>query len=198
MNKTKAMNHEYSSKGDFRKPQGAGMVCLLVVLAMLFGRGANGAEFTENQVKALFLMKFAQYVDWPANIMADTNTPIVIGVVGGDGMGEELAKAIEGRTAAGHAFIIKRLAVDDDLGGCQILFISDREASHVANILGRVAGYPILTVGEDSQFAENEGMINFVRKQESVHLEINLAAARKAGLKISSKLLSVADVVKGR
>lgn len=193
------MNHKLDNKSDFRSRQGARMACLLVALAVLLGRWANASEFTETRVKALFLVKFAQYVEWPADAaMTDTNVPIVIGVVGGDGVGEELTKVSEGRTTGGHAFVIKHLAADADPSGCQILFISDRAASAMGKILGRAAGHPILTVGEDSEFAEGEGMINFVLKQESVHLEINLASARKAGLKISSKLLSVADVVKGR
>lgn len=176
----------------------AAAIPLALALAMLFSRSARGAEFTESRVKALFLLKFAQYVEWPAGVMADTNAPMVIGVVGGDGVGDELAKAIEGKTVNGHLFVIKQLTADADPGGCQILFISDREVPAMGKILGKAAGQPILTVGEDSAFAENEGMINFVRKEESVHLEINVAPAKKAGLKISSKLLSVADVVKGR
>ncbi len=192
------MYHELSSRCEVRRPRGAVITPLLVALAMLFSRCANGAGFTESQVKALFLMKFAQYVDWPEGAMAVTNAPIVIGVVGGDGVGDELAKLTRGKTAAGHTYVVKHLAADADPGGCQILYISDGAAPDMGKILGKAAGYPILTVGENSAFAENDGMINFVRKQESVHLEINLASARKAGLKISSKLLSVADVVKGR
>jgi hypothetical protein len=86
---------------------------------------------------------------------------------------------------------------DSDLNGCQILFISDSESSRMGGILDKAGALPILTVGEDEQFSKNNGIINFVLKNGKVRLEIDLAAAKKTGLIISSKLLAVADVVKG-
>lgn len=41
-------------------------------------------------------------------------------------------------------------------------------------------------------------MINLARRDREIALEVNLAAVGKARLKISSKLLSVASVVKGK
>jgi hypothetical protein len=84
------------------------------------------------------------------------------------------------------------------LTGCQILFVDDSEASRMVDILEKAAALPILTVGEDEQFAQNGGIINFVLKNGKVRLEIDLAAAKKVGLTVSSKLLAVADVVKGK
>ena len=64
-------------------------------------------------------------------------------------------------------------------------------------ILRRAAALPILSVGEDEAFAQKGGIINFVLKEGKVRLEIDLTAVKKNGLTISSKLLAVADVVKG-
>jgi hypothetical protein len=109
-----------------------------------------------------------------------------------------LQHVIEGKTINGRTFAIKHLASDSDLGGCQILFISDSEASRMDGILEKAGALPILTVGEDEQFAQKNGIIDFVLKDGKVRLEIDLTAAKKTGLKISSRLLAVADVVKGR
>jgi hypothetical protein len=65
-------------------------------------------------------------------------------------------------------------------------------------ILNKARSLPVLTVGEDAEFAQSGGIINFVLKNGNVRLEIDLAAARKAGLTIHSRLLTVADVVKGK
>ena len=62
----------------------------------------------------------------------------------------------------------------------------------------KINALPILTVGEDDQFARNGGMIDFVLKNDHVRLSINLKAAKQAGLAISSRLLAVADEVKGK
>jgi hypothetical protein len=68
----------------------------------------------------------------------------------------------------------------------------------MGGILEKAGALPILTVGEDEPFARNGGIIHFVLKNGNVRLEIDLAAAKKAGLTISSRLLAVADVVKGK
>jgi hypothetical protein len=56
----------------------------------------------------------------------------------------------------------------------------------------------VLTIGEIDQFLEQGGVINFVKKEGRIRLEISLDAARLANLQISSKLLNVADAVRGK
>ena len=169
-------------------------VCLLVTDSGFAGE----SPATEYQVKALFLFNFAKYVDWPAAAFTNAAVPITIGVIGTDPFGDYLQNAVVGKTINGRPFIIQHLAADADLSGCQILFVSDSEVSRIGGILDKAGALPILTVGEDEEFAQKNGIINFVLKDGKVRLEINLAAARKAGLTMSSKLLAVADLVKGK
>jgi hypothetical protein len=168
------------------------------LLLWLAGVAAGEGSLTEYQVKALFLFNFAKYVDWPAAAFTNAAAPITIGVVGTDPFGDNLENAVAGKTIKGHPFVIKHLAADADLAGCQILFISDSEAARMDEILGKAAALPILTVGEDAAFEQNKGIIDFVLKEGKVRLEIDLTTARKTGLAISSRLLAVADVVKGK
>jgi len=153
---------------------------------------------TEYHVKALFLFNFAKYVQWPDQAFPDTNAPITIGIVGEDNFGEDLSHAIAGKTVNGRTVVIRHLSAGDYPQSCQILFISDSESSDMKDILRRVGTQPVLTVGEDKAFARNGGIIDFVVKDDKVRLAINLDAANKAGLKISSKLLAVADSVTGK
>ena len=173
-----------------------------IALGGLLFRVANvaGAEpsMTEYQVKALFLLNFTKYVDWPPAAFAGTNATIIIGLYGEDKFGDALKKAVEGKTINGRRLIIQPIEKDGDLGKCHMLFISDSEKDHLGEILDKIKALPVLTVGETDQFMEHGGMINFVIKGGKVRLEINLDAARQAKLEISSKLLGVADVVKGK
>lgn len=153
---------------------------------------------TEYQVKALFLLNFTKYVDWPPTSFVETNTPIIIGLYGENRFGDALNKAVEGKTISGRRIIVQSIDRDDDLGKCQILFISDSEKSRLGEILDRVKALPVLTVSEIDQFLEQGGAINFVKKDGKIRLEVNLDAARLAKIQISSKLLNVADVVKGK
>jgi hypothetical protein len=160
-------------------------------------RGSDTTVASEAQVKAAFLFNFAKYVDWPPSAFSNATAPLTIGVMGTDPFGDFLRHA-EGKTINGHPFVIKDVSPDSDLTGCQILFISHSESFRMAAILEKAGSLPILTVGEDDAFAQNGGIINFVLKKGNIRLEIDLTAARKAGLTIRSRLLAVADVVKGK
>ena len=184
-------------------PRAPGLIRMVVPLIYLFGlllgpANCVGAEvgMKESQVKALFLFNFAKYVDWPPAIFAGTNAPIIIGLIGEDRFGDALKKIIEGKQISGRQIVIQPIEKDGDAGKCQILFISDSEKNRLSEILDKIKALPVLTVGETDQFVELGGVINFVKKEGKVRLEINSEAARQARLEISSQLLRVADVVK--
>ncbi len=178
----------------------SGRVTAWVLLFLLFSTAVSRADqtFTEYKVKALFLYNFAKYVDWPDGTFANAKTPFTIGILGKDRISDDLRGTVEGKTIDGHPLIIKRVASDGDFKDCQIIFVSNSENAATEDIIARIGTMHILTVGEDSAFLEKGGCINLVLKEEKVHLEVNLAAANKAALKISSKLLAVAETVKGK
>ena len=149
---------------------------------------------TEYQVKALFLLNFIKYVDWPSDALAGPNDPIVIGTIGQNDLYDELQHAAAGKTINGRALVIKHFADGDDLRPCAILFISSSEDSRLGKIMAQTGGSPILTVGEDDDFLQKGGIINLDLKDSKIHLEVNLKAARQVNLEISSRLLSVAEV----
>lgn len=152
---------------------------------------------SENQVKAAFLLNFPKYVDWPAEAFAETNSPIVIATVGETGLSEELRELVRDKTVNGRPLAFQVLA-ENSAADCHILFIPDSARRRVPAILQNLKGVTVLTVGESDDFLDKGGTINLARRGHKIRLEVNLAAARQAGLKISSKLLSVADVVKGK
>jgi YfiR/HmsC-like len=159
---------------------------------------AAEASLTEYQVKALFLLNFTKYVTWPASAFAETNSPIAIGIYGEDKFGEDLEKAVTGKNVGGRSIVIQRIKSADESAKCHIVFIGSSEKKRAGEIIAQLQTAPVLTVGEIEQFTEQGGIINFTKKEGKVRLEINLQAAQLANVQISSKLLSVADVVKGK
>ena len=159
---------------------------------------AQDAAYSEQAVKAAFLVNFPKYVDWPAESFAATNSPIVIAVLGETKVAGELQKMIADRTVGGREIVLKQLASGEAPGACQILFVAAAEQAHASDVLGKIKDESILTVGESDNFLDDGGIINLAVRNQKVALVINLAAADHARLKISSKLLSVAEVMKGR
>src|SRR5579871_658012 len=153
---------------------------------------------TEYEVKALCVLNFAKYVEWPAGELPQTNSPIRIGVLGEGQMGRSLQAAVAGKSVEGHPFLAVTIVHDEDCSQCQILFISASEKKRQAEVLGRLKGSAILTVGESDQFIQSGGVINFIKKDGKVRFEVDLDAARQAHLQISSRLLTLADVVHGK
>jgi hypothetical protein len=153
---------------------------------------------TEYQVKALFLLNFTKYVEWPEVAFSTTNAPVTIGLYGGGRFLEIVKKAAASKTVNGRPILVEAIEKGMAPEKCQMLFISDSEKKLTGQILEKLKGLPVLTVGENDQFLSQGGVVNFVKKDANIRLEINLDAARQSKLKISSKLLNVADSVTGR
>jgi len=176
-------------------------MALMALMGLMLGsnRGFGGEiSAAEYRIKSLFLLNFAKYVDWPANAFAAASAPIAIGLIGEDQFAAELAKTVEGKIVTGRRIVIQPIETDDDLRKCHILFIAGSDRNRQGEILAKIKVLPVLSVGETDQFLDRGGVINFVKREGKVRLEINLDASRQANLVISAKLLSVADVVKGK
>ncbi|HEV7138986.1 MAG TPA: YfiR family protein [Steroidobacteraceae bacterium] len=168
-----------------------GAAALLIAAGLLCGRPAH-AEPTVQQVEAVFLFYFPQFVDWPAAAFADERAPIVIGVLGDDPFGGALDQAVAGERVNGRPVVVRRLKSVADATGCHILYISSSEAPQLQQILGALKDHDVLTVSDIDHFAQDGGMIRFVLVDQHVRLRVNAQAARAAGLKLSSKLLRAA------
>jgi hypothetical protein len=151
---------------------------------------------SEYQVKAAFLFNFPKYVEWPGNVLGEDDKPLVLGVLGQDRFGGDLRAIVGSKLVEGRTVILKSPVSEQEAKKCHVLFISDSERKRLPELLGGLKSLPVLTVGESEGFLEHGGTINFVIRESKVRLDINLAGAEKAGLKISAKLLGVADRVK--
>lgn len=165
----------------------------LVLLAA--GVAAQETSYPEPQVKAAFLLNFPKYVDWPAGSFASTNSPIVIAVFGDSPVTAELQNMIAGRSVGGRKIALKLLAAGETPGLCHILFVTLAEQAHETDVLASIQGKDILTVGESGDFLKHGGIIKMTLRDGKIALQINLAAAERSRLKISSKLLNVAGKV---
>lgn len=163
-----------------------------LIFILGFGGFAQNSSPSEYQIKAAFLYNFAKFVQWPAQVFPRPTSPIVIGVLGKNVFGGDLEKTIHGKAINGHPLLFKEFRSTTEATNCEILFISPSEKNHLPKILNGLHGANVLTVSETDHFTEDGGMINFVIEDDRIHFQINNDAAKKAGLTISSKLLSLA------
>jgi len=153
-------------------------------------------QIDEYQVKAAFLYNFAKFVRWPERAFSSPTEPISICVFGRNPFGRTLEQTVAGKEFGGRAFLVRSIADPQDACRCHIVFVSSSEKKRIAAILSAVQTSSVLTVGEFPGFAGQGGAVNFKLEDGAVHFEINLEAARLKELDISSKLLSLATVIK--
>ncbi len=157
---------------------------------------AHAQGYNETEVKAAFLYHFTSYIEYPSSAFAGTSAPFVIGVLGKSSITEALQQAVKGKSVKGRAIVVKQVSIGQELRECHILFVPDAEAKSLPRILEILGDSPVLVVGESEGFAAKGGTVGFFVEQKRVRFEINLDAARRAHVSISSKLLSLARIVK--
>lgn len=173
------------------------LVCLSAGLALLMAgpAAAQARRASVSEVQAVFLFNFAQFVDWPADAFADSQAPLVIGILGKDPFGSLLDQTVRGETVRGRSFRIDRYRRVDEVKDCHILFISRSESARLNDILAAFKGRPILTVSNADSFDRPGGIIRFILDASRIRLSIDLEAAQAARLTFSSKLLRAAEIV---
>ena len=148
----------------------------------------------ETEVKAVFLFNFAQFVEWPfSKLPADS--AIVIGVLGKDPFGKYLDETVANEIVNGHRLKVERYASMHDVGDCHILFINPGRSIKVADVLNKLKGKNILTVSDEAGFSTHGGMIHFITESNRIKLRVNLSSVKESEISISSKLLSLAEIV---
>jgi hypothetical protein len=158
--------------------------------SFLFTSGVSGAsaDIAEYQLKAAFLYNFAQFIEWP---LADGAKPFVISILGRDPFGAHI-DALRDVNVMNRPIEVRRIHSLDDLNGSDMLFIGDPAPEKMSAILRRLKTNSVVTVGEAAGFVEQGGVICFKFDSNKVRFEINKKAADEKGIKISSKLLSLA------
>jgi len=150
----------------------------------------------EYQVKVGFLYNFTKFVEWPPDAFAGPGAPLIIGVLGSGSFCDALEASLKDKTVNGRPIAVRRFRRPEDLTPTQVLFISPSLGREVGRLLKSLERAPVLTVGDMDRFASLGGIINFTIRDHRVGFEVNIDAASRAGLRISSQLLTVATVVR--
>jgi len=171
---------------------GTAIRLLFAFFCVLAGASAQAGP-TEYEAKAAFIYNFAKFVEWPAKPGPD-NAPLRLCVLGKDPFGPALEE-VKGKLVKERKMEVALLDVTADGRECDLLFIAASEEKHLDRVVAILRGAGTLTVGDTEGYAQRGVMINFFHENGKIRFEINLDAVRRAGLKVSSKLLFLARIV---
>ena len=173
-----------------------GLIRVLVTALLATAEfSAAQSSLDEYTVKAAFLFNFAKFVDWPPESFKGTSDPIRICTYGPNPFGGTLEQMVQGKVAGSRAFTVSQIAEASEARECHILFLGTAE-KRIKAVLGDLSGMSVLTVGETASFLTSGGMIRFKIDDEKVRIEIDAGTAARAKLRISSKLLKLADAAR--
>lgn len=174
---------------------GAAVIRLLCGMMLLLTLTPAHAAPTEYELKAAFIYQIARFVEWPSvGTLGNAGAPLRLCVLGGNPFGAVL-NTIRGKPVNERKMEVALLDVNADTRECNMLFIAAPAERHLERIAALSRGSGMLTIGDTQGFAQRGAMVNFFPENGKVRFEVNLDATRRGGLKISSKLLSLARIV---
>ena len=157
---------------------------------------AQAPAFDEYQLKAAFLFNFAKFVEWPPDAFSSADEPIGICVLGQNPFGTVLEETVRGKVVGHRTFVVLQILDGQHVTGCHIVFICASAGKRSVSLLEELRNMGVLTVSETDGVQAMGGVIGLNLKDGRVRIEIDLAAAERAKLRISSKLLSLAEIKK--
>ena len=178
-----------------------GVLIRWCIIAAAFGAMAPAAIRLEAQgvstpgLTAAFLFNFVKFTTWPADALRD-GIPIVICVGGNDQVADALVHVTQNKTVEGHPLAIRRTELERPLAECHVVYGASLKATRAQELIRATSGHPILTVSDLEDFAERGGVANFFIDGGRMRFAVNPDAADRARLRISSKLLALAKVVR--
>lgn len=170
-----------------------GMLAFVLLLNVQQTRAQN-KPVLEYQVKAAFLYNFTRFISWPSSTFNSPTAPFIIGIIGNNPFGTYLEDIIDQEKVNDHPIIVQRYHDIKDINNCQILYISIGDDNKIKEVIASVAHKNVLTVSDAAKFANWGGIINFFKDDNKLRVQINTAAARAAGVEISSKLLKISKI----
>jgi hypothetical protein len=160
---------------------------------------ALGAQpsISETRLKAAFVSKFPQFVTWPPAVLnARQNLDICVATP--NPFGGDLAELVAGESLGGHPLSVRHVDREREVDGCLVLYIPAERGPARRALIQRAASLPILTVSDDVRFLDEGGMVRLRVVSGRVRFDVNVEAATRAGLRLSSQLLQLALTVNGQ
>jgi hypothetical protein len=168
---------------------------LVLVMLVAPWLASSAHAQSEDQVMAAFLLNFARYVEWPASTFASDDAPLRICMLASPAFGEVVANTVSGKNVGSRTVVVEMKSDLASTGGCNVLFLGSDVETSSADVVAALGRASVLTVADRDGFADAGGIANFFREDNKIRFEINPKAAKRADLKISSRLLRLARVV---
>lgn len=169
--------------------------CIFFTLVSGVSAALSNPTYTEEQVKAVFLLNVTRFVTWPEGGRNYQEKPFTFCVVGNKHFADEMALVLKGELIFATQPNVVASDIPENIPPCDLLYIDKSVERDVWQILDKIKGLPVLSVGDHSKFCSSGGGVALLLKESRIKVQINVEAVRRQRLQVSSKLLRIATVV---
>ena len=145
-----------------------------------------------------FLYNRGSYTEWPAAALGAAGKPFTLCLIGDTESLSQAPTTLDSHTIQGRAVRVRHMSHLGLPADCQLLYVARSEQRHLAEILPAAHAGAALTVSLIADFADAGGIIGLSLSEGRLDFDVNAAAARQAGLRLSSQVLKLARSVTGR
>jgi hypothetical protein len=174
------------------------LILLLILsffLIVPFSPQASQGESLEYRLKAAFIYKITDFIDWPLDAFEDKSSPLTISVIGRSPFFEGLNSLKEEKLKNRKLILRSSQKIDEQTKSSHIVVVGALQEYRLEKILASLKNSHALIIGENQGFCQKGGILNLVIKKGKIRFEINLKKAKQSGLKVSSRVLRMAKIV---
>jgi len=166
------------------------VIALLAMTAIAF---ASAKTDQEHEIKAAFISNFIKFIDWPD--LGAPGSKFVVGIYGADDYLDNMQTALSGKSVLGHPIVVEQLHSDSEIRKCRVVISGATSEDRIYRLSRLCDGSGTVLIGDADDFVKNGGSIGFLEISSRVRFDVNLDAAKRSGVTISSKLLQLAHEV---
>lgn len=167
-------------------------MCLLLISG--FFQCARADVDQEAILRAALTSNFARFTTWPKTALDAMGANMTLCLVGNPVL-EEAFSGLNGKTVGDKVLQVRYLSRFNNVGECQVLYVSELDKAKLSPLLNDIKALPILTIGEDVGFVKTGGMVSIQIIGDKPNITINLKTVKATNMMISARVLKIATVI---
>ena len=177
------------------RPRTSHVISGVLVASVLLGGRPGAQSVAAAELKAAYLLNFAQFVEWPA-LAAPAGTPLALCVVDDNAVGDALERTVKGRTASGRGLTVRQLNSGATFPKCHVLYLTGLDLHRSLDAVETAKSLFVLTVSDAARFAQTGGIVELFTENSRMRFAVNVDALQRARIRLSSRLLTLAKIVR--
>lgn len=157
--------------------------------------GAEPGANTEATLKATYLYQLINETTWPASAFESESAALEIAVVGDRGFFAVVSAVLQGEKSHNRPLRVRHITEPTEIGSAVVLFITASERKRQRDLISSLQNAKVLVVGDGDRFCDDGGMVGLTRVKDRIKLQVHANNLKAAGLRLSSQVLKLAEVI---